>query len=150
MENKLKTISIFSLVVFLFLFNGCCDKIAIFDLAKTKFFEQTIALKKGDVITFWTAIEADFKEEPLMVYSFKFFEGNQQLFEGGINPFNLSLKEEQLVKKRNDKTNLNLKGKLEGNFKPKKDGVYTIKVHLIKNNSPNFILHKAKVTFFKS
>lgn len=131
------------------LFNGCCDKIASFNLTQTNFIEQPIRMRKGETITFWTAIDVEFKEKPLIVYSFKFYEGTQLLFEGGVDPFNAYPKEGFKTKKTGKTTNISFKGKLEGNFKAKKDGIYTIKVHLIKNNTPNLKLRKAKITFFK-
>ena len=150
MENNLLRFRFFILICLAFLINSCCDKIASFNLAQTNYVEQTIEMKKGETITFWTYVDVEYSKEPMMVYSFKFYEGANMLFEGGVNPFNASLKEDYSLKTTKGKIKLSFKGKLEGNFKAKKEGVYTIKVHLIKNNSPQLILRNAKITFFKS
>lgn len=150
MGNKFIIIKLLFTLSIAFLFNGCCDKIALFNLTQTNFIEQPIRMKKGETITFWTAIDVEFNEKPLIVYSFKFYEGDQLLFEGGVDPFNAYPKEGFNKEKLGTTTKISFKGKLEGNFKAKKDGIYTIKVHLIKNNTPILRLRKAKITFFKS
>lgn len=151
MENNKNTLKIVSISIFILIALLSCKKeVATVNLLTTNYCEVKIPLKKDETITFWVDIDMEYENTPLIVYSFKFFEGNDFLFEGGIDPFNATPKKDYKIEKLNNITKVSFKGKLEGNFKAKKDGIYTVKINQIKNNAPEFKLHRTLLTFIKT
>jgi len=149
-ENKKNMLKIVIAIFFIWISLLSCKKeVATANLLTTNYCEVKIPLEKDETITFWVDIDMEYENTPLIVYSFKFFEGDNFLFEGGLDPFNAIPKKDYKIEKLNNKTNISFKGKLEGNFNAKKDGIYIIKINLIKNNSPEFKLHRTLLTFIK-
>ena len=138
--------TLFPLLLILVLFS-CTEEITRIDLTKTEPQSISIDCKKHCQIDFYLDCDMEYKEFPMMVLDFEFYKGNQQILKGGLDPLNCTLLENESKTIIDGITRWKFYGKLEGNFIPPSDTIFTIYPTLIKNNAPDFKIHKLEVVF---
>lgn len=128
---------------------SCSEEIARIDLTKLESQSISIACKKHRQIDFYLDCDMEYKVLPMMVLDFEFYKGNQQLLKGGLDPLNCTLLENESKTVENGITHWKFYGKLEGNFIPPSDTIFTIYPTLIKNKALDFKIHKFDLIFVK-
>lgn len=139
MVNKLSIIVIF---VALLLMSCGKQELATIDLVAKNPAQINLKLNKGERIQFYSDLQLTYEEKPEIVYAFEFYQANELLFSGGVDPFNVTTEIE-------NNTPNTIKGKLEGEFTAQYDDNYSIVVTLIKNNTLGLKIHHAKITVVK-
>lgn len=134
--------STFIFLVFLSFFS-CNEPVIRVDLLTNNSNEIHFQLEKRDVVNLYSDIDFEYTKKPLVVIHCQFYFKDCLLFEGGTDP--LVINDTILIEKRND--GLKLYGKLDGNLKATKDGVYSIKTRFVKNNSLDLKINKADIVF---
>ena len=139
---------VFFILISILLFS-CEEEIGRLDLIQNKTVEIEFELEKDREVRFWTNIDIEYKEKPLFVYDFEFYKGDEYLLKGGTDPLvTMNNKEESLITK-DGITHWKFYGKLDGNFIPKSDGVYTFKTTFVRNQKPGLKINKAEIVFVK-
>lgn len=138
----------FLITVSLFLFS-CDEEIGRLDLTKNNTGEIEFELEKDREVKIWTDMDIEYKEKPLFVYDFEFYRGEEFLLKGGTDPLTTTNNKDEELTTKEGITHWKFYGKLEGNFIPKSDGVYTFKTTFIKNNKPDLKINKAEIVFVK-
>jgi len=137
-------------VIFLsFLFFSCTEEIARIDLTKLEQQSISIECEKHRQIDFYLDCDIEFAKYPEMVLDFEFYKGKEQILKGGLDPLNCKSFENEIKTVNNGITNWKFYGKLEGNFIPPSDTIFTIYPTLIKNKAPNFKIHKLELVFVR-
>lgn len=139
----------FLFVVTIFLFSCSQEEITRIDLTKEESQVVTIECEKHRQIDFYLDCDIEYKELPSMVLDFEFYQGQQQLLKGGLDPLNCTSLENESKVVSNGITHWKFFGKLEGNFIPPGDTVFSIYPTLIKNETPDFKIHKMEVVFVR-
>lgn len=143
----MKNISI--LILILALVSCSQEEITRIDLTKDVVQVVNVKCEKHRQIDFYLDCDIEFTEYPNMVLDFEFYQGKQQLLKGGLDPLNCSnLKNESKVV-TNDTTRWKFYGKLEGNFIPPADTIFSIYPTLVKNNTKNFKIYKMDLVFVR-
>jgi len=137
-----------SLLLILILFS-CTEEVARIDLTRPESQSISIPCKKHRQIDFYLDADMEYKELPMMVLDFEFYKGTRQILKGGLDPLNCTLLKNESKTIENGITRWKFYGKLEGNFIPPSDTIFTIYPTLIKNNHPNLKIHKLDVVFVK-
>ncbi len=128
---------------------SCNAEIAKIDLTKPQYQSVSINCKKHRQIDFYLDCDIEYKTMPNMVIDFEFYKGNVQLLKGGVDPLNCSnLKNETKIEK-NGKTYWKFYGKLEGNYIPPSDSVFTIYPTFIWNQTADLKIHKMDLIFVR-
>ena len=128
---------------------SCEQEIGRLNLLDSNSAEITFELEKDRVVNLYTTMDIEYKEKPLFVYDFEFYKGEKYLLKGGTDPLITTNKKDELLTVKDGITHWKYYGKLDGNFIPKSDGVYTFKITFIKNNKPNLKINKAEIVFVK-
>jgi len=144
--NLLKIIFIVLIGVLLI---SCEQEIARIDLSKNKNIAIDINCEKDRQIDFYLDCDIEYSQMPTMVMDFEFFKGAEQLLKGGLDPFVASPKTDEIKNTIGSKTHWKFYGKLEGNFIPTADTVFTIKPILIKNNHPDLVINKFELVLVR-
>lgn len=118
------------------------QELATIDLITKSPAQINLKLNKGERIQFYSDLQLMYDVKPDIVYAFEFYQANQLLFSGGVDPFNVTTE-------MNNNTPNTIKGKLEGEFTAQYDDNYSIVVTLIKNNTLGLKIHQAKITVVK-
>ncbi|MDT8411242.1 MAG: hypothetical protein RQ875_02165 [Vicingaceae bacterium] len=139
MVNKLSTIVV---LVGLLLISCGKQELAIVDLITKNPAQINLKLNKGERIQFYSDLQLTYDVKPDIVYAFEFYQANELLFSGGVDPLNVTTEIENII------PNI-IKGKLEGEFTAQYDDNYSIAVTLIKNNTPGLNIHHAKIRVVK-
>ena len=139
MVNKLSTI-----IVLIGLLIISCGKqeLTTIDLITKNPAQINLKLNKGERIQFYSDLQLAYDVKPEIVYAFEFYQANELLFSGGVDPLNV-------ITEIENNTPNTIKGKLEGEFTAQYDDNYSIVVTLIKNNTPGLNIHHAKITVVK-
>lgn len=145
--QQIKKIATF--IFLFFLFFSCTEEIVRIDLTKPEQQSISIECEKHRQVDFYLDCDIEFKDYPEMVLDFEFYKGNEQLLKGGLDPLNCSSLENEVKTINNGFTHWKFYGKLEGNFIPPSDTVFTIYPTLIKNNNPDFKIHKLDLVFVR-
>lgn len=145
-KNQMKDLILLLLTLVLF---SCTEEIARIDLMKSEIQSVSIPCKKHRQVDFFLDCDMEYKELPMMVLDFEFYKGNQQILKGGLDPLNCTELKNESKTVENGITRWKFYGKLEGNFIPPSDTIFTIYPTLIKNKSPDFKIHKLEVIFVK-
>jgi hypothetical protein len=121
-----------------------CEKqeLATINLITKNPAQINLKLNKGERIQFYSDLQLTYDVKPDIVYSFEFYQANQLLFSGGVDPLNVTTEIE-------NNTPNTIKGKLEGEFTAQYDDKYSIVVTLIKNNTSDLKIHQAKISVVK-
>lgn len=139
---------IFSLLLISCLLS-CSEEITRINLNNSSRPFVTIECEKHRQIDFYLDCDIEFKKYPEMVLDFEFYKGNEQILKGGLDPLDCSNLENEIKVLNNGITHWKFYGKLDGNFIPPSDTVFTIYPTLIKNNSEGFKIHKLELVFIK-
>ncbi len=133
-----------SIIVFLVMLIMSCAKqeLATIDLTTKNPAQINLKLNKGERVQFYSDLQLTYDVKPDIVYSFEFYQANQLLFSGGVDPLNVTTEIE-------NNTPNTIKGKLEGEFTAQYDDSYSIVVTLIKNNTLGLNIHQAKISVVK-
>lgn len=140
---------IFIIGLFILLLFSCTEEITRIDLTKREQQSISIACEKHRQVDFYLDCDIEFKDYPEMVLDFEFYKGNKQLLKGGLDPLKCSSLENEIKTVNNEITHWKFYGKLEGNFIPPSDTIFTIYPTLIKNNNPDFKIHKLDLVFVR-
>jgi len=135
-------IGIFSLFLI-----SCENEIGRMNLEETNNQSITFELKKDKEVSIWTEIDIEYKNEPLFVYDFEFYKGEEFLMKGGTDPLTATNKRDEFKTIKDSVIHWKFYGKVEGSFIPKEDGQYTFKSTLVKNNPPDLKIHKMDIVF---
>lgn len=141
---KTVIVVLFSLILF-----SCTEEIMRMDLTKSEQQSISIECEKHRQVDFYLDCDIEFAKYPEMVLDFEFYKGNEQILKGGLDPLNCSSLENEMKTVNNGITHWKFYGKLEGNFIPPSDTTFTIYPTLIKNNSPDFKIHKLDLVFVR-
>ena len=137
-------------IIALSFFLVACDKeIGRIDHTNNTVGKIQLDLKKDKEVRIWTEIDIEYKGKPLFVYDFGFYKGNQFLLKGGTDPLVCINKKNESLITKNGITHWKFYGKLEGNFIPKEDTIFTFKTTFIKNKRPDLKINKAVIVFVK-
>jgi hypothetical protein len=131
------------------LFFSCTTEIERIDVAKNSNVEIKIDCEKHRQIDFYLDCDIEYSESPTMVMDFEFYNGDEQILKGGLDPLSVSSKSDEVKTEKNGITHWKFYGKLEGNFIPPSDGVFTIRPTLIKNNHPDFKVNKFELVLVR-
>ena len=142
----MKFVLIFFVLTFLF---SCTEEIARIDLTKSASQSISLKCKKHRQIDFFLDADIEFSNNPEMVLDFEFYKGTQQILKGGLDPLKCSQLENESKTVKAGITRWKFHGKLEGNFIPPSDTIFTIYPTLIKNNSPSFKINKLELVFVR-
>jgi|GEM_PF-2903407 len=128
---------------------SCQEELQRVDLVKNPITSIDVDCEKDRQIDFYLDCDIEFQEEPNMVMDFEFFKGNQQILKGGLDPLVANPKENEVKINSNGITTWKFYGKLEGNFIPTADTVFTIKPTLIYNKTPQLKINKFELVFVR-
>lgn len=140
---------LFCLLCCLIVLTGCESEIGTIDLSKNHTGAIQLHLEKNEELQIWTRMDIEYKELPLMVYDFRFMQGDQTLINGGNDPLAAEPKKDEVKKQIEGINQWSFYGKLEGTFIAPKDTIFTIQTALIKNNSPELKINQAEIVFVK-
>ena len=98
--------------------------------------------EKNKQIDLYVDCDMEYTQPPVMVMDFEFYKGKNQRLKGGLDPLVASPKTNEIKTKLNGVTHWKFYGKLEGNFIPPSDTIFTIYPTLIKNNHPDLVINK--------
>ena len=140
--------TLFLILFILFLFS-CTEEIARIDLMKSEIQSVSIPCKKHRQVDFYLDADIEYRKFPSMVLDFEFYKGNQQILKGGLDPLNCTELKNESKTVGNGITRWKFYGKLEGNFIPPSDTIFTIYPTLIKNKTLDFKIHKLEVVFVR-
>ncbi len=139
----------FIVIIFaLFLF-ACHSEVSRIDVVKNSNINININCEKHRQIDFYIDCDIEYVQQPIMVMDFEFYKGQEQILKGGLDPLAASPKENEEKKKENGKTKWKFYGKLEGNFIPPADTIFTIKPTLIVNEQPGLIINKFELVLVR-
>ncbi len=136
-------------IIVLISFYACSSEVARIDLSKKENIAINVNCEKDRQIDFYLDCDIEYKELPVMVMDFEFFKGAEQILKGGLDPLAAFNKTDEVKVKVNGKTNWKFYGKLEGNFIPTADTVFTIKPTLIYNKMPSLKFNKFELVFVR-
>lgn len=139
----------FLFVATIFLFSCSKETITRVDLNQSGSQVANIECEKHRQIDFYLDCDIEYLELPSMVLDFEFYQGQQQLLKGGLDPLNCTALENESKVVKNGITRWRFYGKLEGNFIPPSDTIFSIYPTLIKNEAPDFKIHKMDVVFVR-
>src|SRR5690606_2776198 len=122
----------FGLFLVAFLLVSCTTEIERVDVAKNENVVITVDCEKHRQIDFYLDCDIEYSETPTMVMDFEFYKGEEQLLKGGLDPLLTTKNVDEMKTEINGITHWKFYGKLEGNFIPPSDGVFTIRPTLIK------------------
>ena len=137
------------LVVLSLLLLACEEEIGRLDLRSHNTEEIVFDLEKDREVKFWTEIDIEYREKPLFVYDFEFFKGEEFMLKGGTDPLVTMNNKNETLTTKDGVTHWKFYGRLDGNFVPKSDGIYTFKTTFVKNNKPDLKINKAEIVFVK-
>ena len=126
---------------------SCEEEIGKIDLTKKNSGEIKFELEKDREVKFWTNIDIEYVEKPLFVYDFEFYKGEEYLLKGGTDPLITTNNKDELLTVKDGISHWEFYGKLDGNFIPKSDGVFTFKATFVRNNKPDLKINKAEIVF---
>lgn len=130
-----------SSIILVFVVSSCGKKeVATVDLVQQNPVVISLNLDKGERITFHSVLKMEYKEQPDVVYAFEFYQQEQLLFSGGVDPLNVAEKQPEIG---------TFKGKLEGEFTAQYNDKYSVAIRLLKNNSEGLKLHEATIKVMK-
>lgn len=138
-----------TLILFATIFFSCTTEIERVDLVKNKHINIQVDCEKHRQIDFYLDCDIEYTELPMMVVDFEFYNGENQILKGGLDPLLASPKEKEVKTEMDGVTHWKFYGKLEGNFIPPSDGLFTIKPTLIKNNHPDLKVNKFELVLVK-
>lgn len=141
--------NIITLLLMLVLFSCSQEEITRIDLTKDVVQVVNVKCEKHRQIDFYLDCDIEYKELPSMVLDFEFYQGQQQLLKGGLDPLNCTNLENESKVVTNGKTRWKFYGKLEGNFIPPSDTIFTISPTLVRNNAQGFKIHKMDLVFVR-
>lgn len=145
----LKNILYFFILFFSFSFFSCEEEIGSINLTTKSVGKLTLNLKKDREIDIWTEMDIEYRKKPLFVYDFEFYNDSTRILKGGTDPLVFTHAKINNLSTKAGITHWHFYGKIEGNFIPKKDGIYTIKTTFVNNNYPDLKINKAKIIFVK-
>lgn len=128
---------------------SCQEELQRIDLIKNPTTTIAINCKKDRQIDFYLDCDIEYTEQPVMVMDFEFFKGAEQILKGGLDPLDASPKTDEIKTTIGSKTHWKFYGKLEGNFIPTADTVFTIKPTLIYNKTPSLKFNKFELVFVR-
>lgn len=131
-----------TLIFFIITLFSCTSEIARVDVFKNNNINIQVNCEKHRQIDLYIDCDIEYTELPLMVMDFEFYSGDEQLVKGGLDPLLASPKSDELKTEVDGVTHWKFYGKLEGNFIPPSNGVFSIRPTLIKNNHPNLKINK--------
>ena len=137
------------LVLFVILLFSCTTELERVDLFKNQFVNIQVECEKHRQIDFYLDCDIEYSELPTMVIDFEFYNGDEQILKGGLDPLLASPKSDELKIEKDGVTHWKFYGKLEGNFIPPSDGVFTIRPTLIKNNHPDLKVNKFELVLVR-
>lgn len=144
--NKLKII----LTILLTFTLLSCDKhIATINLLTNNGKGIDVSCIKNNSINFIIDADLIYKQPPLMVIDFEFFINDSLLLKGGVNPLEMDKINFNNTKVIDDLYHHKFKGKITGNFTPKKDGVYSIFPRLLYNKDEIHQINKLNLIIVK-
>lgn len=129
----------------LFLLFSCTSEIARVDLSKNKNVAIEVKCEKHRQIDFYLDCDIEYLEKPNLVMDFEFYRGELQILKGGLDP----LKNSEALNGTGDKTSLKFYGKLEGNFIPPGDTIFTIKPTLIGLDAKDVVFNKFELVLVR-
>ncbi|TXB66827.1 hypothetical protein FRY74_01185 [Vicingus serpentipes] len=136
-------------IFFIIIFFSCTSEIARVDVFKNKNVSIQVDCEKQQEIDLYIDCDIEYTELPLMVMDFEFYRGEEQLIKGGLDPLLASPKLDEVKTELDGVTHWKFYGKLEGNFIPPSDGVFSIRPTLIKNNHPNLKVNKFELVLVR-
>ncbi|MCB9360972.1 MAG: hypothetical protein H6587_06150 [Flavobacteriales bacterium] len=139
----------FRLSLVVILLASCTTEIERIDIAKNKDVVITVDCKKHRQIDFYLDCDIEYSELPLMVIDFEFYKGEEQILKGGLDPLLASPKSDEVKIEKDGIIQWKFYGKLEGNFIPPSNGVFTVHPTLIKNNHPDLKVNKFELVLVK-
>lgn len=128
---------------------SCSEEIIRLDLVNPSSPSVNIECEKHRQVDFYLDGDIEFKDYPEMVLDFEFYKGNEQLLKGGLDPLKCSQLENEVKTVENGITHWKFYGKLEGNFIPPSDTIFTIYPTLIKNQTSDFKINKLELVFVR-
>ena len=137
------------LVLFVTLLFSCTTELERVDLFKNQFVNIQVECEKHRQIDFYLDCDIEYSELPTMVIDFEFYNGDEQILKGGLDPLLASPKANEVKTEIDGVTHWKFYGKLEGNFIPPSDGVFTIRPTLIKNNHPDLKVNKFELVLVR-
>jgi hypothetical protein len=137
------------LVLFVTLLFSCTTELERVDLFKNQFVNIQVECEKHRQIDFYLDCDIEYSELPTMVIDFEFYNGDEQILKGGLDPLLASPKADEVKTEIDGVTHWKFYGKLEGNFIPPSDGVFTIRPTLIKNNHPNLKVNRFELVLVR-
>ena len=137
------------LISLIFLLLSCTTELARIDVSQNENIKIEVACKNDRQIDFYIDCDIEYTKVPTMVMDFEFFKGQEQVLKGGLDPLAATAKTNETKTKNGELTHWKFYGKLEGNFIPTADTVFTIKPILIKNNLPDLVIHKFELVLVR-
>lgn len=129
---------------------SCSEEIARIDLhPKNPTTSINVSCEKDRQIDFYLDCDIEYDEQPLMVMDFEFFKGQTQILKGGLDPLMPVSIENESKSEINGITRWSFYGKLDGNFIPTDDTIFTIKPTLIKNNNTDLKIKKIELVLVR-
>lgn len=132
----------------IFLFS-CTTEIERIDLVKSNNVFINVDCEKHRQIDFYLDCDIEYSEVPTMVMDFEFYKGEEQILKGGLDPLAISSRSNEVKTEIDGITHWKFYGKLEGNFIPPSDTIFTIHPTLIKNNHPNLKMNKFELVLVR-
>lgn len=126
---------------------SCEKEIGSVDLLKNNGQEIVFLLEEGDVVSFYTEMDIEYKEKPLFVYECEAYHGGFLLFKGGTDPLLTSENKNERIVNENGITYWRFTGKLDGTLKADMEGEYSVKTTFIKNNKLHLKINEARIVF---
>lgn len=137
------------IILFLFFLSSCTSEFQRIDLLQHNGEPVEVNCQKHRQIDFYLDCDMEFSELPEMVMDFEFYRGEEQILKGGLNPLAAKPMEREIKTIKEKITHWKFYGKLEGNFIPQSDTLFTIKPTLIKNYHPNLKINKFDLVFVR-
>lgn len=137
------------LIIILFFLLSCKEVIHREDFSKQNTTEIKIGCEKDRQIDFYIDCDIEYTEQPSMVMDFEFYRGKHQMLKGGLDPLEAFPKENESKTENNGINRWKFYGKLEGNFIPTADTIFTIKPTLIYNYHPNLKINKFELVLVR-
>jgi hypothetical protein len=142
--NKNTLIACLSLLLF-----SCQEELQRIDLIKNPTTTIAINCEKDRQIDFYLDCDIEYSQMPVMVMDFEFFKGAEQILKGGLDPLAASQKTNEIKTNNGAITRWKFYGKLEGNFIPTADTVFTIKPTLVYNQTRSLKFNKFELVFVR-
>ncbi|MCB0401518.1 MAG: hypothetical protein KDD41_05500 [Flavobacteriales bacterium] len=129
---------------------ACSPELVRVDFSKHQTAEIKIPGKQGEVVDLYIDFDLEFDSLPDMVMEFEFYQGNLLLFKGGIDPLAVLSPEREFTEENGGgKIHWTCYGKLQGDFSPPADTLFTVRSTLVMNQAPGLKINKFELVLVR-